>query len=85
MPPFTARNVAKFVVKTIVAQKAADITEDAMVNHTRFDEDDLIVNIGSKTVGWYISDKLQPYTDKIVDKTADYVATKRNKKKDDES
>lgn len=77
MEAFTPRNVAKYVAKTLIAAKAAQLTEDAITNHTRFDDDDKIVNIGSGLVGWYVSDKLKPYSDKIVDKAADKIVELR--------
>lgn len=77
MEAFTPRNVAKYVAKTLIAAKAAQLTEDAITNHTRFDDDDKIVNIGSGLVGWYVSDKLKPYSDKMVDKAADKIVELR--------
>lgn len=79
--PFTGRNVAKFIVKSIVATKTADLAADALAENTSFEEDDLVVEIGSQCFGWYISSKLQPVTDKIVDKTADFVVAKREARK----
>ena len=77
MEAFTPRNVAKFVVKTLVAGKAAAIAEDVIVSRTSLEEDTTIVDISSSLVGWYVSDRLQPYTDKIVDKTADWIVARR--------
>jgi uncharacterized protein (DUF2342 family) len=79
--PFTARNVAKFVVTSAIAAKASDTTEDAITSYTSLEEDDLIVVIGSKVAGWCIADAVKPYTDKMVDKTADFVNTKREARK----
>ena len=84
-PAFTARNVMKFIAKAVVAAKAADLTAEAIADHTRYEKDDTVVDIGSKVVGWYISDKLEPVTDRIVDTTADFITdqrTKRQAKKD---
>lgn len=78
--PFTARNVAKFVVKAAVHSKVAQLTEDAIIDYTRFEEDDKIVDISSHVVGWYVSDKLKPVTDRMVDKTADFIVAKRAKR-----
>jgi len=77
MDTFTPRNVTKFVVKTLVAGKTADLAGTAITNHTHFEDDDTIVNISSGVIGWYVSDKLKPYTDNMVDKTADFVTAKR--------
>lgn len=78
----TVRNVAKFVVKSIVAIKTTKLTAEAIEDHTRFEKDDMFVEIGSGVVGWYASSKLSPVTDKIVDKTADFITEKRQARKD---
>lgn len=85
MPPFNVRNVAKFVAKAIVASKAADLTADAIADHTKFEEDDLAVELSSRVVGWYISEKLEPVTDAVVDKTADFVKKLRHRNQDEKS
>ena len=79
--PFTPRNVVKYVVKTAVYLKATSLLEDAMVDYTRFEEDDIIVKIAPKVAAWYISDKLQPVTDKAVDLTADFIVDQREARK----
>lgn len=78
---FTTRNVAKFVLKTIVAGKTAKLTENALTDYTAFDEDDMIVDISGMIVGWYVSEKLKPVTDTIVDKTADFIIAKKEARK----
>lgn len=90
--PFTARNISKFVVTTAIAYKATDVAEDAITENTRFNDDDIVVIIGSKLIGWGIADTVKPYTDKMVDRTADFIAAKRearqakkNAKKQDQS
>lgn len=80
MPAFTARNVTKFIAKAIVAAKTAEITADAITDHTHYEEDDLVVELGSKVVGWYVAEKLEPITDKMVDTTADFVSERRAKR-----
>lgn len=79
---FTARNAAKYVVKAIVASKTAQVAEDVITDYTRFEEDDTVVDISSHLIGWYVSSKLQPITDKMVDKTADFIMAKRQEMKD---
>jgi hypothetical protein len=81
MEDFTPRNIMKYVVKGAITMKAAQLTKDAMVENTRFDEDDIVVKIGSGVVGWGVGAKLSPYTDKIVDKTADFINKKRETRK----
>lgn len=78
---FTPRNVAKFVLKSVVAGQAAKFTEHLITDYTQFDEDDMIVDIAGGVVGWYVSDKLKPVTDAIVDKTADFVTAKKESRK----
>jgi hypothetical protein len=78
---FTPRNVAKFVVKAIVAGKTAQITENALTDYTSLEEDSMAVDIAGGVVGWYVSDKLKPITDAAVDKTADFIVTKREARK----
>lgn len=74
---FTPRNVAKFVVKAAIAGKTAQFTEKTITDYTALDEDNFIVDITGGVVGWWLSDMLKPYTDKAVDKTADFLAAKR--------
>ena len=83
--PFTPRNVTKFVAKAAVAGYTAKFTANTVSDHTRFEEDDTLVDIGSTVVGWYVSEKLKPITDKVVDVTFDFVATQRAKHQDKKS
>lgn len=75
--PFTVRNVAKFAIKAAIAAKTSMITAQTIENNTRFEKDDTVVEIGSTVVGWYVSSKIKPVTDKMVDKTFDFIAAKR--------
>ena len=79
--PFTARNAAKYAVKAAIAIKTARAAENVITDYSRFEKDDTIVNIGTGMVGWFVSDKLKPVTDKMVDKTFDFVAAKREARK----
>jgi hypothetical protein len=81
MEDFTPRNAAKFVVKAIVHSKVKHIAEDVITDYTRFEEDDVVVDISSHMIGWYVSSKLRPITDKMVDKTADFITAKREEMK----
>lgn len=80
MPAFTARNVTKFIAKAAVAAKAASLTADAITDNTHYEKDDTVVTIGSHVIGWYISEKLEPVTDRIVDTAADFVSERRAKR-----
>jgi hypothetical protein len=75
--PFTARNAAKFVLKAVVASKTKQVSEEIITDYTHFEEDDTVVTISGTLIGWYVSEKLQPVTDKIVDKSADFISRKR--------
>ncbi|HVI79593.1 MAG TPA: hypothetical protein VM715_15790 [Candidatus Acidoferrum sp.] len=79
---FTARNVSKFIFKSFIAAKTAQITAETIADHTQFDKDDTVVEVGSTVFGWYVSDRLRPVTDKIVDKTADFITEQRTKFQD---
>jgi hypothetical protein len=80
-PDFTPRNVAKWMVKATVQFKATKLVRNALVDYTEFESDDLVVKISSNVIGWGVSAKLQPVTDKLVDKTADFIVAKREEKK----
>jgi hypothetical protein len=80
MTPFTARNAIKYVAQAAIARQASNLTNDALTDHTRFEKDDAVVEISSGLVGWYISAKLKPITDKMVDKAADFIAEQRAKR-----
>lgn len=78
---FTPRNVTKYVVQAVIASKVSDFAEDAIVEHTQFEEDDMIVDIATHVIGWGVSAQLKPYTDKIVDRTADFIVAKREERR----
>jgi hypothetical protein len=78
---FTPRNVTKFVAKTIVSGIVAKRLRITIADYTRFEQDDLIVDVSSQVIGWCVSDQLQPYTDKMVDKVADYMVAKRDERR----
>jgi hypothetical protein len=80
-PKFTPRNVAKFVVKAVVAQKTAQFTKAAIADYTSMNTDTTTVGVSCQVVGWYVSDKLKPITDAAVDKTADFLVAKNNDRK----
>lgn len=85
MDNFTVRGAAKFAVRSIVAMKATSLAKDAMTDYTALEEDSMTVRIGSKLIGSFVSTKAAPYTDKIVDKTADFIVAKRNKKTEEDT
>ena len=81
MPEFTPRNVTKFVVQATVQYKATKLTRTALIEHTALESDNPVVKIGSGVVGWGVATKLKPHTDRMVDKTADFVNEKRENRR----
>jgi hypothetical protein len=89
MEDFTPRNAAKFVVGQAIKYKTAKKTEQLISDYTQFEEDDFVVGLSGQIVAWWLGDLVKPYTDKMVDKTADFISAKReemkNRKKDEPS
>lgn len=77
---FTARNATKFIVKSIVAHKTKGLVAATFADYTEYEEDAFGVQLGASVVGWAVSDKLKPVSDKIVDVSFDFVAERRNKR-----
>jgi hypothetical protein len=73
---FAPRNIAKGVVKSIVAIKTSQFAKNQITDYTRFEEDDMIVKISTGIIGGYVASRLSPVTDYAVDKTADFVVAK---------
>lgn len=80
MEKLTPRSVAKTVVNAAVSFTGAKIYTNTITDYTRFEKDDNVVQFSSGLVGWYVGHKLSPLTDAAVDKTADFIATKRAKR-----
>ena len=74
-----ARDVAKWLLNSAVAMKTAQVTVDTIDNYTNFDKDSMAVKLGGGAVGMVVARKLEPVTDAIVDKTANFITEKRNK------
>jgi hypothetical protein len=79
---FAPRNIAKGVVKSIVAIKTSQFAKNQITDYTRFEEDDMIVKISTGIIGGYVASRLSPVTDYAVDKTADFVVAKWHAHKD---
>jgi hypothetical protein len=77
---FTPRTVAKYVASYTIMYHTANRTEEVLVNHTALEEDTFAVEISGKVVGAYVAHKFKPYTDKLVDKTADRIVAFREKR-----
>lgn len=78
---FTPRNVVKYVVKTAIYLKVSERAAEAMTDYTCLEEDSITVKLGSKVIGWAVADTAKPYTDKLVDKTANFINAKREARK----
>ena len=78
---FTPRNVAKVLVKSAIAMRTAKAAEQALTDYTPLEEGSMAADLTGYVAGWYLADKLKPITDKVVDKTADYIVTKREARK----
>jgi len=79
--PVTPRLVAKKVAQALIAAQVARLTRTAISDYTRFDQDDIVVEVTSGTVGWLVSEQVAPVSDKIVDKASDFINTKREARK----
>lgn len=78
---FNPRSIAKYAVSTIIQAKVADRASEAIVDYTRHEEGDLVTKIGSRVIGAGVAAAAKPYTDKMVDKTVDFIAAKREARK----
>jgi hypothetical protein len=57
---FAPRNIAKGVVKSIVAIKTSQFAKNQITDYTRFEEDDMIVKISTGIIGGYVASRLSP-------------------------
>jgi hypothetical protein len=73
----TPRIIAKKLAQGLVAAQVGRLTNGALRNYTDIDTDNIVVEAGVGTVSWLVSEYCSPITDKIVDKTADFVNAKR--------
>lgn len=79
-PDFTPRNVAKMVVTATIQLKTAALTQTAIADHTSYEADAIPVRIVGGVVGWGVSQRVKPHTDRMVDKTANFVTERRAKR-----
>lgn len=77
-PPPTPRNVVKYMVRTFVSIKATSMSKDAIIRRTSYEKDNIPLRLVTGVIGWYVSYKLTPLTDKMVDLTADFIVAKRD-------
>jgi len=74
----TPRDVAKWLLNAAVAMKTSDLAADTVASYTSFDKESLALRLGTGAIGMVVARKLEPATDAIVDKTADFLVEKRN-------
>ncbi len=79
------RNITKMAIKETVSLVVARNVRDQVIDHTDIDPDSITLKVGSMVVGEVVAVKAKPYTDNAVDKVADWVDKKRNKKSEPES
>jgi hypothetical protein len=81
IPDVTPRTVAVYLIQGAISMKVTQIARDTMVDNTRFENDDIIVKLGSGAVGMVAAGIVKPHTEKAVDKIADYLVAKRKARK----
>jgi hypothetical protein len=77
MDNLTPRSVAKYVVEGYVAHRVGKTASNMISDYTRFDSDDFVVEMGSDVFGMIVANRVKPLTDRVVDKTADFIVAKR--------
>lgn len=77
---FTVRNASKMVVSTAVHMTVSHLTQNALRNYTPIQGDKTVFMAGN-LAGWSASANTTPFTDKLVDKTADFIIAKRAERK----
>lgn len=80
-PKFTPRNVAKFAAKSTVATIVAKAVKDVIIAKYPQAETLNAAGLAGTVTGWYVSEKLEPYTDDLVDYVADEYVEFVNKRK----
>lgn len=73
------RQVAKWVVISAIDVATTKSVANAADNYTRFQKNNMLVQLGSGAVGMIVCANLKPVTDKFVDKTADFIIIQRVK------
>ena len=79
---FTPRNILKYLATGAISMKVASMTKETLADHTRFEQDNIVVKLTAGVVGWGAGHHAKPYTDKAVDKACDFVNAKREARKD---
>ncbi len=61
------RKLTKFVVNTTVISASTRLIVKTVHAIAPSTEDNLLVDIGAAVAGWYVGEKSEPITDKVVD------------------
>jgi hypothetical protein len=76
------RTVANFVINGAISYKSTKLVKNLMTDYTRFEKDDLVVNLTSGAVSLVVCGMLEPVTAKAVDVTFDFAGAQYKKFKD---
>jgi Rod binding domain-containing protein len=74
------RELAKWLILSAISFKTTQFTSNTVDNYTRFNKDSLAVSLVSGGIGMVVANQLEPVTEKIVDKTANFINEKRAKR-----
>ena len=80
MFPMTKLDLAKYAASMIVALKTTQVCENQLAQHTELNTDGIPVKVGCTVAGQYVAYKTKPYTDVAVEKAAEWLSEKFNKK-----
>jgi hypothetical protein len=79
--PLTPSEFAKSAMSLGISATTATVAHDQIEQHTDWaDDHPKVVDTGSVMLGWYVSAKLRPVTDAVVDKTASALASRKARK-----
>lgn len=83
--PPSKRDMAKAAIYYAIQEKTKRLTRRYIDTYTGLDEDSIRTRIAGNVVGQTVAWKAKKYTDKLVDKTADwYVARQESKTEKDQ-
>lgn len=69
--------LAKLAAKLTVSAVSGKVISNTIVANSDHDETDISVRVVSAVGGTYVSMKTEPYTDAAVDRTAAWIASKK--------
>lgn len=82
---FDTRTIAKHLASSVLGIGIGTVVTKTADNHTNLKKDGYPVQIVGGLLAFVICTQFQPVTDKIVDSTFDFVAAKRQARKDKKS